>query len=86
MTTYTIKPLVWAHTTDVHAARTPFSRLYVYPSYFDGTFRARHDLESTTVAIGHKHESIAAAKAACVEHWENMIKQALEEYELHNAG
>lgn len=77
--TYRIKPLVWEHTTDVHTARTPFSRMLVYPSYFDDTFKARHDLESHTVAIGHKHDSIAAAKQACEDHWESLIRQALED-------
>lgn len=77
--TYTIKPLAWEQDGDTHIANTPFGCLRVFTSTLDGTLRASYDCNNTWDWIGHRHESIEAAKQACTEQWEGMIKQALEE-------
>lgn len=80
MKTYTIKPLAWEQDGDdeMHIARTPFGCLRTSKSYFDDTYRARYDCHGSMEWIGYKHESLEAAKQACTERWEGMIRQALE--------
>ena len=77
MTTYTIKPLAWEQDGCMYIADTPFGQLCVFQYEPDLTFRARYHHKYIDW-IGHKHESLEAAKQACAEHWEGMIRQALE--------
>lgn len=78
MTTYTIKPLAWEQDGDMWIARTPFGILLIFQSHMYDSYRARFEHGFDRELIGVKHESLEAAKQACAEHWECMIKQALE--------
>ena len=78
MTTYTIKPLTWEQDGDMWIARTPFGILRITRMHMYDAYRARSEFSIVPEPIGHKHESFEAAKQACAEHWEGMIRQALE--------
>lgn len=77
MTTYTIKPLAWEKYGAVHRAETCLFR-YLVVTIKDGEFSARVVGGIESGGIGY-YESLEAAKQACTEHWEGMIKQAMEE-------
>jgi len=85
MTTYTIKPLEWEPFELMRAkavmAETPFGHYEVY-EYTDGNYIAefRYGGSNYIIRISRRRSvCMEQAKTACAEHWESLIKQALEE-------
>lgn len=76
MTTYRIKQLEWRENYGAHYAHTPFCRFCVVPSC--RAWSAMVVFRGTSDGLDY-HDTEAAAKAACNDHWESLMKQALEE-------
>ena len=81
MTTYTIKPLEWQSSHEMTFAKTPFGRYEIF-DYYEGNHTAFFYYGGSN--YGHKllrdkGHSKDNAKEVCEEHWESLMKQALEE-------
>jgi hypothetical protein len=79
MTTYTIKPLAWANGVFCENSATSFGR-YEIDEYAQGDCGASFYFGTSNycVSVGRGFLSRDEIKAACADHWEGMIKQALE--------
>lgn len=85
MTTYRIKPLEWNATPhkELIEATTPFGR-YEILDYFDGNYTAFFYYGGSSYGpiyhlLKNKGNTLDYAKAVCNDHWERLMKQALEE-------
>lgn len=79
--TYTIKPLGWESTHEITDSKTPLGRYEIF-DYVEGNHTAFFYFGGSNYGyklIRGKGYSLEAAKQACAEHWEGMIRQALEE-------
>lgn len=79
MTTYTIKPMVWVQDGDMHDAVVTCGAYCVFGPFHGGKYKSRFGAHGISEWIGGNHHGVDEAKAACTEHWEGMIKEALEE-------
>lgn len=79
MTTYTIKPLVWENGIFCERSTTAFGR-YEIDEYAQCDYGACFYFGTSNycVSVGRGFLSRDEIKAACTEHWESLIKQALE--------
>lgn len=80
-TTYRIKSLDWENEREMTCSKTPFGRYEIF-DYVEGNHTAFFYFGSSNYGyklIKNKGYSLEAAKQACTEHWESLMKQALEE-------
>lgn len=77
--TYRIKALEWVQDGDMHDAVVIVGAYCVFGAFHGGKYKARLRTHSLSEWIGGIHDGLDAAKAACTEHWESLLKQALEE-------
>jgi hypothetical protein len=70
---YTIKPLVWTDYEKSSRAKTAFGNYEILFSC--GVWFI--SISPTSTADDPEFQTAEQAKAACQEHWEGMIKQAL---------
>lgn len=82
MTAYTIKPLEWdqwEQEGDISSASTISGTYFIFGPHSGGKFKAKHQAGVAEHRFPGNYDTLGAAKAACAEHWESLIKQALEE-------
>lgn len=80
MTTYTIKPLEWEIGIFCERATTAVGR-YEIDEYAQGDYGASFYFGTSNfcVSVGRGFFSRDETKSACAEHWESLLKRALEE-------
>lgn len=82
MTTYTIKALEWkVASAGFCSADTPLGRYEVF-DYYAGNHAALFYYKSSIFGnqlLQNNGHPLDYAKAVCEDHWESLIKQALEE-------
>lgn len=75
--TYRIRALAWEQDGDIHSAASLSGCYFVFGPYHGGKFKAKCVHNGIGEFLAGHHDSLDAAKQACTEHWEGMIKQAL---------
>lgn len=82
MKAYRIKPLEWEVTSaGFCSADTPFGRYEVF-DYYAGNHAALFYYKSSKFGnnlLQNNGHSLVYAKAVCEDHWERLMKRALEE-------